>query len=359
LQNRQTGLLSLHGAFGDDFIGVFAMADDRQLLIGKWTVWVKDWIWEYEFFPNETVNWRDTRSLEKGSGRWSMSHTLLNLVWLDSATKESWQLPLSPLSNKRTWYSATYYTGSYRIEKALLLPAPSSDELYTGFEDSIDLPEAKPPEDNLFYPPVSSPHRGGVLKPIYDGEAGAIIGYMHSNSGYYEFYDLSGRMIGSDEIPVEEPLVDPIDFVFLVGGLARGVGRTAIKLGVRAAASVGSKAVIRGLTSVAFAGMRSAFRTILSVRTLKFTATTAQRMATKGRYVPTHLLKMAIRYGAREPDPQGVKGAFKYTLKLIRSDPNIAPGLNPSASWAGKTYTLNVVVKEELTSSTVLHFHYQ
>jgi hypothetical protein len=68
---------------------------------------------------------------------------------------------------------------------------------------------------------------------------------------------------------------------------------------------------------------------------------------------------MAIRFGARDADPQGVKGAFQYTLKIIRSEPNIAPGLNPAASWAGQTYTLKVVVKEELTSNTVLHFHYQ
>src|SRR5262245_65874587 len=93
--------------------------DDRQLLIGKWTVWVKDWVWEYEFFPDGAVTWRDTRSLEKGTGRWSMGLKLVNLSWLDSATKESWQVPLSPLSNKRTWYSAPYYIGPYQIEKVV------------------------------------------------------------------------------------------------------------------------------------------------------------------------------------------------------------------------------------------------
>jgi hypothetical protein len=108
--------------------GSYTMADDRQLLIGKWTVWVKDWVWEYEFFTNGVVSWRDTRSPENGTGRWSMNPTLLNLFWLNSATKETWQLPLSALANKRTWYSASYYTGSYQIEKVVSPPAPTLGE---------------------------------------------------------------------------------------------------------------------------------------------------------------------------------------------------------------------------------------
>jgi hypothetical protein len=102
------------------------VADDRKLLLGKWTVLVKDWIWEYEFFQNGTVNWRDTKRLEKGTGRWSMGSKLVNLSWFDSMTKESWQLPLSPLANKRTWYSApSYYTGPYQIEKVVSPLAPN------------------------------------------------------------------------------------------------------------------------------------------------------------------------------------------------------------------------------------------
>jgi len=93
------------------------MADDKQLLIGKWTVWVKDWIWEYEFSSNGTVAWKDTRSLEKGSGNWSMSSKLVNLSWLNSTTRESWHRPLDILLNKKTFYSSTYFTGPYQIEK--------------------------------------------------------------------------------------------------------------------------------------------------------------------------------------------------------------------------------------------------
>ena len=44
------------------------MANDAQEIIGRWTVWVKNWIWEYEFSAGGKVTWRDTRSSEKGVG---------------------------------------------------------------------------------------------------------------------------------------------------------------------------------------------------------------------------------------------------------------------------------------------------
>src|SRR6266496_4066964 len=95
------------------------MANDRDVLVGKWTVRVKNWLWEYEFFDDGRVAWRDTRSLEKGAGRWSMGPMMVNFSWFNSETKESWQLPLSTTSNKRAWYTAPYYTGPYQIEKRI------------------------------------------------------------------------------------------------------------------------------------------------------------------------------------------------------------------------------------------------
>jgi hypothetical protein len=106
------------------------MADDKEVLIGKWTVWVMNWVWEYEFFPNGTATWRDTRSQEKGDGKWSLSPEWVNLSWFGSVTKESWKRPLRTEraeSNKRTWYSSSYFTGGYQIEKkAAVSPAPPS-----------------------------------------------------------------------------------------------------------------------------------------------------------------------------------------------------------------------------------------
>jgi hypothetical protein len=98
------------------------MASDLDLLIGKWTVKVKDWTWEYEFqrdprAPNTgRVNWRDLNSFEKGSGSWAATPKLVNILWNGSKTRESWQRPLTALNDK-TWYESSYFRGKYRIEK--------------------------------------------------------------------------------------------------------------------------------------------------------------------------------------------------------------------------------------------------
>ena len=333
------------------------MAEDRLEIIGVWTVQFQRWNWEYSFTADGRVTWRDLQSDESGAGSWAITGQVVYISWKGATTKESWNLPIKP-SEQTGWYAASYGSGPLKAQKKAPAPASSESANYTGLEPSVDLPPTPPPEDVPVYavPPARVP---STSKPVLDQESGAVIGYMYSSNGYYAFFDLAGNLVASDEIGLEQPLVDPIDFVFIVGGLARGIGRTALKLGIRAVAGVGSRAVVRALTSEVISAMRSLLRGVMSARMLKFTATTAERMATKGRYVPVQMLKMALRYGAREADPQGAKGAFQYTLKIIRSDPAIAPGLNPAASWAGKTYTLKVVVKEEVTSSTVLHFHYQ
>ncbi len=98
------------------------MADDSQEILGKWTVWVKDWVWEYEFSPGGIVNWRDTRSNEKGAGRWSLSPQLINMSWVGSSTTESWRRPISPV-NQEGWYNATYYVGKYKMQKVVARPS--------------------------------------------------------------------------------------------------------------------------------------------------------------------------------------------------------------------------------------------
>jgi hypothetical protein len=334
------------------------MADDSKEILGTWTIKFMHWTWEYTFTPDGRVTWRDPLNNERGEGRWALTPKVVYMTWKGSDTKESFDRPIRP-ENQPGWYDASYGKGPLKARK--MVPAqPGTGPGYSGLEPAIDLPAAPPPVDNVFYPPFPKVHGGyGTIKPIYDEEHDAIIGFLYESSGYQEFYDLTGRFLGSDEIPVEKPLLDPIDFVSIGGGIARGVGKVILRIGVRAVASAGSKAVIRGLTAVVIGGMRATFRAAISAKTLKFTAKTAGRMAIKERYVPVHLLKTAIRHGTRAADPQGVKGAFRYTLKMIKSEKNIAPGLNPGKTWAGKTYTLEVVVKEELSSNTVLHFLYE
>jgi hypothetical protein len=86
--------------------------------------------------------------------------------------------------------------------------------------------------------------------------------------------------------------------------------------------------------------LRASMRRLLPLE-LNFTKTTLAHMATKGRHVPVSILKLAIRYGKRAPDPDGVPGAFQYTIPMMRN---------------GVEYTLKVVLRE--ADKTVLHFHY-
>lgn len=94
---------------------------DALVIIGKWTVRVKDWIWEYEFLPGGKLAWRDTRSNEKGVGRWSVSPKVVNISWTDSKTTESWIRPLTP-EKQKGWFKSSYYTGYYEAEK---VPTPN------------------------------------------------------------------------------------------------------------------------------------------------------------------------------------------------------------------------------------------
>lgn len=192
--------------------------------------------------------------------------------------------------------------------------------------------------------------------PIFDDqETSVIVGFRYSSGGYYEIYDLEGNMVESGEPGLESPLIDPIDL--LAGGIT-GLGRGLLRGGVRAlgrgvASGVGRGGgtalvrtglvvTIRALSARAITAIRGTYRAIRFRGVLNFTGTTAARMADPARRVPHHILKLAIRFGTRSPDPQGVVGAFRYTIPMIRN---------------GRQYTLEVVIRE--SDRTVLHFLYR
>ncbi len=60
------------------------------------------------------------------------------------------------------------------------------------------------------------------------------------------------------------------------------------------------------------------------------------------------ILKLAVRFGVREADPQGVPGAFQYTIKMFKAVTTIGAPARESV--------LRVVVRER--NWTVLHFDY-
>lgn len=217
--------------------------------------------------------------------------------------------------------------------------------LYTGKEQAIDISITKCVEPDTVFDlrPPGIPI-GAV--PVFDDILHAVIGYRHEcATGVYRLYDLKGKIVGMEEKGLETPLLDPLDLIFFAGGIFRAIGKSVVNGAVRKAPKIAAltapRLSARVLAVSLLGGMRTTFKG-LSVGTLKFTATTSARMATKGRYVPLHILHLAIKYGKRAADTQGVKGAFLYTAKMVRN---------------GTEYTLEVVVRE--SDWTILHFLYK
>jgi hypothetical protein len=198
------------------------------------------------------------------------------------------------------------------------------------------------------YPPNI---RRRPLEPLMDEETGAVVGFRYGGT-YWEIFDLEGNLVESGEVGLESPLIDPIDI--LAGGLT-GLGRSLLGGGVRSAARgvagrvagataarLGLRSAIAVLSRRALIAVRASFRAIRMRGALRFTATTAARMADPARRVPYHILQIALRYGRRVPDPQGVVGAFQYSIPMFRN---------------GTEYTLDVVIRE--ADRTILHFLYR
>jgi len=216
---------------------------------------------------------------------------------------------------------------------------------YIGDEKALELPLTEAIElDSVF--DLRPPGIPAGAVPIFDDELCAGIGYRHEcTAGVYRLYNLDGKIVGMEEKGLETPLIDPLDLIFFAGGIFRAIGKGVvtgiIRTAPKVAALTATRISARVLAISVLGAMRTAFKG-LTVRSLKFTATTAARMATKGRYVPMHILHLAIKYGKRTADPQGVKGAFLYTMKMFKT---------------GKEYTLEVVVRE--SDWTILHFLYK
>lgn len=216
---------------------------------------------------------------------------------------------------------------------------------YTGEEQSLELTASKSVEPDAIFD-LRPPEVPLGAVPVFDDDLGAVIGYRYeSTTGVYKLYDLGGKVVGMEEKGLETPLFDPLDLIFLAGGIFRAIGKGVIYGTVRTAPKIaalaGTRLSARALAASVFGAMRSVFKG-LSIRTLKFTATTVGRMETKGRHVPLHILHLAVKYGKRVADPQGAKGAFLYTTKMFRN---------------GTEYTLEVVVRE--SDWTILHFLYK
>jgi hypothetical protein len=217
-------------------------------------------------------------------------------------------------------------------------------DAYTGTEKACELEDVASEEGAVFE--VRPPKIPAEAVPVYDDVLNAVVGYRYeSTGGVYRLLDLDGNIVGIEEKGLETPLIDPIDLLFFMGGIFRGIGKGAVTGVARTASKVvatgAARVTTKRLVAVVVSSMRTVFKR-LSVQSLKFTETTAARMATRGRYVPVHILHLALKYGKRVADPQGVKGAFLYTINLVKN---------------GEEYALEIVVREK--DWTILHFLYK
>lgn len=206
---------------------------------------------------------------------------------------------------------------------------------YTGDEPSYSWDESqKPKAAGLF--DVRSPGVPFNAKPIYDADLDCIIGYQQEVAGVSRIYGLDGHVSVSEK-PLESPLFDPLDVLFMVGGFWRAGLRGLTEWGIKGIGSQIGRETLFGLRARYYA---------LAQRPLQFSAKALVRMKEPGRFVPVHILRLAIKYGVRTPDPQGEAGLYMYKIAMSRLGKN----------QVGKDYILEVLVNEK--DYIIYHFQY-
>ncbi|MGF6634587.1 hypothetical protein [Paraburkholderia tuberum] len=169
-------------------------------------------------------------------------------------------------------------------------------------------------------------------KAIFDEDLGCIIGYKKEVAGVFRIYTLDGGESLSEK-PLEAPLIDPLDVLFLVGGIWTAGTRGITRAGIRGVGSAIDRTTLFRL--------RTRYHALMQ-RPLRFAAAPLAHMGNPGRYVPVHILRLTLKYGKRAADPAGHTGVFQYTYPITRN---------------GTAYMLEVVVRE--SDYTVLHFAYK
>ncbi|WP_155887987.1 hypothetical protein [Cupriavidus sp. WS] len=203
--------------------------------------------------------------------------------------------------------------------------------LYTGYERSYAWNGGNPLPAHLFE--IRPPTLPWAARPIHDEVLGCVIGYQEIVSGFSRTFDLEGKYVSLSEPGLEAPLLDPFDAILVVGGIW--------KAGVRGLVGAGTRSAGAAISGVTLMGLRTRFHA-LSRQPLRFAEKPLQHMGNPDRFVPVHILRLAIRHGRRTPDPRGYRGLFMYTVPMIRH---------------GRQRTLEVLVREG--DYTVLHFLYK
>ncbi len=217
---------------------------------------------------------------------------------------------------------------------------------YDGDEPAVSPRSIPRPSGDDYFQVSKFPIPVGAI-PIVDDDTDTAIGYRRVVQGNTWTCDIDGALVSIDEPGLGTPLIDPLDVIFVVGAIGRFAVRSAARASLGMAGEVTSHATAQAIASSGAATLRYAFRRLVQ-RELQFTATTAARMAQPGRYVPIDILKLAIRYGVRDVDPQAVPGVFRYTIPMLKAGKRLG---DPP-----RRFILRVIVREK--DWTVLHFHY-
>lgn len=213
------------------------------------------------------------------------------------------------------------------------------------------------PKGEYFALELTSPVPPGAV-PVVDEDSGICIGYLYGFSGVYDVYDATGEYLGKYELPLESPLIDPLDII-LIGGwfIKNGLKLvTLLKAGGSSLVKAGSIKLTEHLVSL----LRGRLKLGLSPRTLKFTPKAAAHMAEAERYVPITIIEKAIRYGKRGIDAKGRSALVlkRYTINIKKYRyPSTTKNLQGKNINEIKEYTLEVVVDER--AWTVTHFMYK
>ncbi|MCC8391868.1 hypothetical protein LJ656_04640 [Paraburkholderia sp. MMS20-SJTR3] len=201
---------------------------------------------------------------------------------------------------------------------------------YTATESSFVWSGNQPRATGLF--DARPPTVPRDAKPIYDDELDCIIGYQHEISGVFRIYSLDGRESLSEK-PLEAPLIDPFDVLFVVGGIWKAGTWSVTRWGLRGLGSA--------IGQTTLSGLRTRYRA-LTRQPIRFAAAPLAHMQNPARHVPVHILRLAMKYGKRSVDPAGHRGVFQYTYPITRN---------------GMPYRPEVVVRE--SDHTILHFVYR
>ena len=181
---------------------------------------------------------------------------------------------------------------------------------------------------------------------------------FRSRKNIWHIFDVSGQCVGIKEASLETPLIDPYDLILIGPAVVKFI-RAGFSAVARLATGRAAFSTTSEITSRIFPLLRSRLQG-LSVKQLQFTETTAKHMANPGRFVPIHILHLAIKYGKRMPDPQKMAGVFRYETQkmagVFRYEIQMSRFVKRGATFVREQKTLEVVVRE--SDWTILHFMY-